>query len=234
MTPKSTDRTPVSVPNTPILEKIPLCQSTPRERSDAASHFNLRTENRKSELAATRGVVSPAIGRTLEDDRQIRSDKETPCVVCSSLTVTQTKTVKDFAAKYELRFAVRFDPKIITHVIVNTTGKENAAKSTLKYLQGVAHRKWIVSYKWVEDCVRKQKILDEEPYEATTFFDDIFPAPRNSRLRDRDLFEGFVFVCIGPYDNVTPAEYQVGSRLNFNAFRKTDAPHKSYGALLFI
>ncbi|XP_020285635.1 uncharacterized protein LOC109855601 [Pseudomyrmex gracilis] len=204
MTPKSTDRAPVSVPNTPVLEKIPLCQSTPRD-----GHLDVLTGNRRTELAATRGLVSPTIGRTPEDNRQIRSAKETtPCVVCSSLTVTQTKAVKDFAAEYKLRFADRFDPKIITHVIVNTTGKENAAKSTLKYLQGVAHRKWIVSYRWVEDCVRKQKILDEEPYEATTFCDGIFPAPRKSRLRETNLFEGFVFVCIGPYDNVTPAEYQ--------------------------
>lgn len=124
-------------------------------------------------------------------------------------------TVKIFVARYELGFATRFDPKTVTHVIVNTTGRENAARSTLKYLQGVAHRKWIVSYRWVEDCIKKQTILNAERYEATTFCDDIFPAPRNSRLREKDLFEGFVFVCIGPYDNVTPNEYKVGLLLNF-------------------
>ncbi|KMQ92803.1 breast cancer type 1 susceptibility protein [Lasius niger] len=97
----------------------------------------------------------------------------------------------------------------VTHVIVNTIGEKNAAKSTLKFLQGVAHRKWIVSYRWIGDCLEQRKLLDETSYEAMTYNDDIIDAgPRRSRLRKKDLFEGFTFCCVGPYLNVSPSQYQ--------------------------
>lgn len=132
--------------------------------------------------------------------------------VCSGLSSVQITIVKEFATKYNANYVDQFD-RNVTHVIV-TTDEQNAAKSTLKYLQGIAHRKWIVSYRWIEDCIKQQKLLDEVPYEATTQNDGINgPGPRNSRLREKDLFEGFTFLCVGPYDNVSPSQYQVSVRI---------------------
>jgi hypothetical protein len=116
----------------------------------------------------------------------------------------------ELATKYNANYVNQFN-RDVTHVIVNTNGERNVARSTLKYLQGIAHRKWIVSYRWVEDCLKEEKLLDEVPYEATTYNDDVIgiEGPRNSRLREKDLFEGFTFLCIRPYQNVSYSQYQV-------------------------
>lgn len=117
--------------------------------------------------------------------------------------------MRSFARKYDADYVNQFESGV-THVIVNTIGEKNAAKSTLKFLQGVAHRKWIVSYRWIGDCLEQRKLLDETSYEAMTYNDDIIDAgPRRSRLRKKDLFEGFTFCCVGPYLNVSPSQYQV-------------------------
>lgn len=151
--------------------------------------------------------------KTPENVRRL-PDKRNLCFVCSGLSMVQITTVKEFAAKYNTNYVNQFD-RDVTHVIVNTTGEQNAAKSTLKYLQGIAHRKWIVSYRWIEDCIKQQKLLDEVPYEATTHSDVGIngAGPRNSRLRDKGLFEGFTFLCVGPYDNVSLSQYQVSLQI---------------------
>ncbi|XP_011266389.2 breast cancer type 1 susceptibility protein homolog isoform X1 [Camponotus floridanus] len=130
------------------------------------------------------------------------------CFMCSGLTATRLAIVKEFATTYNINFVNQFESDI-THVIVNTIGEKNAAKSTLKFLQGIAHRKWIVSYKWIEDCIEQGKLLDETPYEAMTLSDGITDdGPQRSRLRKKDLFEGFTFWCVGPYLNVSPNQYE--------------------------
>ncbi|KYM97219.1 Breast cancer type 1 susceptibility protein like protein [Cyphomyrmex costatus] len=136
-------------------------------------------------------------------------DKRDLCFVCSGLSANEISTVKEFAAKHNASYVNQFDHNV-THVILKTVGELNIAKSTLKYVQGIAHGKWLVSYRWIEDCNMQQKLLDEVPYEATTQTDLIssVAGPRNSRLRDKDLFEGFTFLCIEPYDNVSQNQYE--------------------------
>lgn len=203
-----------SAANTPMnpFEMCPSAQSTPitahnsvMNRSDGGSKRIERIESGSILLA------KQVDAKTLENVRR-QPDERDLYFVCSSLSGVQIATVKEFAAKYNANYMDQFD-RNVTHVIVKTTGEQNAAKSTLKYLQGIAHRKWIVSYRWIEDCIKQQKLLDEVPYEATTQNDGINgPGPRNSRLREKGLFEGFTFLCIGPYDNVSLGQYQVSVR----------------------
>lgn len=217
-TPRSNASTPMS-----RLKMCPLYQSTPKvahapgtaiTRSDAA------TESKKPEPTASGSILT---SKQLENaDRQ--SDAQKLCFVCSGLTAVQIRHVKEFAERCNANYVLQFD-RSVTHVIVNTVDKENVTKSTLKYLQGIAHRKWIVSYRWIEDCDRESKLLDEEPYEATMNHDGT--GPRNSRLREKGLFEDFTFLCVGPYVNVTQSQYQVGvqfrseTRLIFSSRRRT-------------
>ena len=54
----------------------------------------------------------------------------------------------------------RFEPRV-THVIVHQDPKEGVAQITLKFLMGVAHRKWIVWFSWVEESLKAGKCLPE-------------------------------------------------------------------------
>lgn len=165
-------------------------------------------------ILTSRSSWKQADAKTLENVRR-QPDERNLCLVCSGLSANQIIIVKEFAAEYNANYVNQFN-RDVTHVIVKTTGEEqNTAKSTLKYLQGIAHRKWIVSYRWIEDCNKQQKLLDEVPYEATTQNDVGIngTGPRNSRLRDKGLFEGFTFLCVEPYDIVSLGQYQVSLRV---------------------
>nr|XP_012235144.1 PREDICTED: uncharacterized protein LOC105679600 isoform X1 [Linepithema humile] len=187
-----------------VYNMMPLCESTPKVARPAAIGQS------KQETILSGSILLPkqTDGKTSENVRQL-SDRQQLCFVCTSLSKVQVSLVTELAAKHGANYVNQFD-RNVTHVIVNTTGERNVARSTLKYLQGIAHRKWIVSYRWVEDCLEREKLLDEGPYEATTFNDGVIgvKGPRNSRLREKDLFEGFTFLCVKPYNNVSHSQYQ--------------------------
>ncbi|XP_072746139.1 uncharacterized protein [Anoplolepis gracilipes] len=195
---------PISKPHLSPAEQIPsISKKSTDSKSSTSTPVNLFC-----------GVLplyqSTPQSSTTNKPKNVReqSDKRKLCFICSGLTVTRLTNVKEFARKYNVDYVNQFESGV-THVIVNTVGEKNAAKSTLKFLQGIAHRKWIVSYRWIEDCIEQGKLLDEIPYEATTFTDgNIDDGPRRSRLRKKDLFEDFTFWCVGPYLNVSPNQYQ--------------------------
>ncbi|XP_012526884.2 uncharacterized protein LOC105831361 [Monomorium pharaonis] len=190
----------------------PSSQSTPKIPYNS-NRSDLFGECKKTEHIENDSVllVKPWLVDTkkVENIRRILDDKRDLRFVCTGLSTTQITTVKEFAAKYNASYVNQFD-RDVTHVIVRTTGEQNEAHSTLKYLQGIAHRKWVVSYRWIENCIKQNKLLDEVPYEATTVQNDGVngAGPRNSRLRDKGLFEGFTFMCVEPYNNVSLKQYQ--------------------------
>jgi len=204
------------------LEMCPLYQSTPKVAHVPATAMKYDSESKKTEPGISARQVNSA------DNTRLQPDRQKLCFVCSGLTAAQIRHVKEFAKGCDADYVNQFEPAV-THVIVNTIGKENATKSTLKYLQGIAHRKWIISYRWIDDCNRERKLLDEVPYEATAEYDNIYgTGPRNSRLREKGLFEGFVFMCIEPYINVTLNQYQVNTISFF--FRRNIARAKRRGS----
>jgi len=173
--------------------------------------FEMRDEDKKNERIRNDDILlAKQMNANMLENVHWQPDKRDLCFVCSGLSAKEIITVKEFAAKHNASYVNQFDHNV-THVIVKTIGEQNMANSTLKYLQGIAHRKWLVSYRWIEDCNMQQKLLDEIPYEATTHTDVVTngAGPRNSRLRDKDLFEGFTFLCIEPYDNVSLNQYEV-------------------------
>ena len=125
----------------------------------------------------------------------------------SGLEVAKVDQLKKLAktlpnAAYEAKFN-----KDVTHVVVKTDSN-NGANKTLKYLQGIVHRKWIVNYQWVVDSLKERRAVNEELYEVVDCR-TLEAGPRKSRLREKGLFEGFVFFCMGPYVNVSVEQYQV-------------------------
>jgi len=198
-----------------LFSICPSSQSTPiiAHNSTISNRSGIFGGSKRTERIESGSILlTKQDAKTLENVRRL-PDKRDLRFVCSGLSASQITIVKEFAAKNNASYANQFD-RDVTHVIVKTIGEQNAAKSTLKYLQGIAHRKWIVSYKWIEDCSRQQELLDELPYEATTQNDvgTNGAGPRNSRLRDKGLFEGFTFLCVEPYDNVSLEQYQVSLR----------------------
>ncbi|XP_032687329.1 uncharacterized protein LOC116851724 isoform X2 [Odontomachus brunneus] len=197
--------------NTP---KVTSSSITSGRRDDVSTTGNIKQlSKRRATAASADDEASSSTTKQTTNGNTSRNtcqqvDRGRLRFVCTGLAAIQIANVQRFARLHNAEYAKQFDPSV-THVIVNTIGAENAAKSTLKYLQGIAHCKWVVSYKWIEDCTSERQLLPESPYEATTQSAEINgPGPRNSRLSRKGLFEDFTFLCVGPYDNVSLSQYQ--------------------------
>ena len=90
----------------------------------------------------------------------------------------------------------------VTHIIVQLD-EENCAQRTRKFLYGVASGKWIVGVDWVHQCIRENRLIDEEPFEALDM--DGEDGPRRARQTSQriKLFADFEFCCQEPFTDVS-------------------------------
>ncbi|KAK2587527.1 hypothetical protein KPH14_003665 [Odynerus spinipes] len=220
---KATTTSTTTAPTNALLVKLktpidqnkirPLYHSTPKIIQAASNREKVPSskfeENGKalesSSSHAKEESVTQVKGKTTENANR-SCDKRQLCFVWSSLAVTQIESIKKLAALIGASCTQDFTP-LVTHVIVGTKEENNAATKTLKFLQGIAHKKFVVGFKWVADCLKEGRLLNEEPYEAVDCY--TFEAgPRKSRLRESDLFEKFAFLCIEPFRNITMTQWQ--------------------------
>lgn len=175
-------------------------QRTNNIEEDVVQIINNSQDNIVKSTNNVRGVEKNIVQRAQY------ANKQRFCFVCSGLTIHEIDLVKKLTQMLDGRYLAQFD-KDVTHVIVKAD-KNNGASNTLKYLQGIVHRKWIVSYQWVVDSVKERRLVNEEPYEVVDS-KTLEEGPRKSRCREKGLFEGFCFLCIEPYVNVSIEQYQV-------------------------
>ncbi|XP_076283573.1 uncharacterized protein LOC143210537 [Lasioglossum baleicum] len=183
----------------------PMYQSTPKVQAKADCMGVANTAEKRLKAASRSEPMNRPVNEVARISDQ-RLARQRLCFVCSGLTATEIKQVKRLASLVNAGYVNQFDPDV-THVIVKVNEETNGASKTLKYLQGIAHRKWIVGYQWVIGSLRENKLINEERYEVVDVR-SFEAGPRNSRLRQKDLFEGFAFLCIGPYENVSVEQYE--------------------------
>ncbi|KAM5272935.1 breast cancer type 1 susceptibility protein [Ctenodactylus gundi] len=82
---------------------------------------------------------------------------------------------------------------------------EFVCERTLKYFQGIAGGKWVVSYFWVTQSIKERRILDEHDFEVRG---DVVnggnhQGPKKARESpDRQIFRGLQICCYGPFTNM--------------------------------
>lgn len=183
--------------NTPGFKTIPpLYQSTPK-----TCQFN------SMKLVSSASKSSPNKKANVQSVQTAPSvSKQKYCFLSSGLSFAEINQLKKLAKTLpDAIYQTQFNENV-THMVVKTDNNNGASK-TLKYLQGIAHRKWVVSYQWVLDSLKEKRVLNEELYEAVDCI-TLEAGSRKSRLREKGLFEGFVFFCIGPYDHLSVEDYQ--------------------------
>lgn len=194
----------------------PLYQSTPKTCQSNSMKFVSRTSQLSNKEAREYTNVQNRSTNQIVKRNAVQSVRTAPSTsrqsyyfLSSGLSFVEVNQLKKLAktlpdATYQTQFN-----KNVTHMIVKTDNNNGASK-TLKYLQGIAHRKWIVSYQWVLDSLKERRAVNEELYEVVDCM-TLEAGPRKSRLREKDLFDGFVFLCIGPYAHLSVEEYQVST-----------------------
>nr|CAB3226138.1 breast cancer type 1 susceptibility protein homolog [Phallusia mammillata] len=116
--------------------------------------------------------------------------------------------VRKFAKRCRGSFHETFVLGKVTHVIVKTD--QLRCDRTLKFIQGIASKIWVVSYLWVVHSLKRKKILPEEEFEVigdNIDTDDVasLHAPRRSRLSTPDycLLKDYAVCCIPPFSLFT-------------------------------
>lgn len=107
--------------------------------------------------------------------------------------------MEEFARRHGAQLLPTYN-KSVTHVIVRIDEDKNAER-TLKFLYGVAARKWVVSIDWVLECQRQKRLIDEEPYEVLDM--DGENGPWKARNSTELLFHAFEFCCVEPFSDIT-------------------------------
>ncbi|CAF0787970.1 unnamed protein product [Rotaria sordida] len=71
-----------------------------------------------------------------------------------------------------------------THLITNDDKHSLRSPLSMKLIEAIAHHCFCVSYRWIIDCLKYDRIIDETPYEIEGDDTDVQPhgGPRRSRL----------------------------------------------------
>lgn len=124
-------------------------------------------------------------------------DKENMVLVCSGLSTGDRKTFDDFIQKFGIRQKPCVDNQV-THLVANVN-VQNCADRTLKFLQAITNRCWIVNLNWVRDCLRHGKLIKPDGFEVSDLNNE--PGPQRARLSEKNskLFGGFEISLSGTF-----------------------------------
>ncbi|XP_060795259.1 breast cancer type 1 susceptibility protein homolog isoform X2 [Neoarius graeffei] len=141
-----------------------------RVRSQQSCKSGRQVEGQRAvpEDATVEKKLNELRGETL-GERSLRNECRTESgggmeLVASGLSATEQGLVKKFARKMKAGVSNQVTPTT-THIIIKT-GEDMVCERTLKYFQGIAGRKWVVSFLWISECFKHGKLLAEAPYEV--------------------------------------------------------------------
>ncbi|CAG9766094.1 unnamed protein product [Ceutorhynchus assimilis] len=120
--------------------------------------------------------------------------KRKPCIMWSRIPSKDAGVFAQLENKKLVTTSKVFTPSV-THLVV----KDGRISShTAKTLHAMAAGIWVVRYEWAEDCLKMQKIVAEDSYEALDSSGE--PGPRRARLArgKKSLFKGFKFYLAMP------------------------------------
>ncbi|XP_063072755.1 uncharacterized protein LOC134463489 [Engraulis encrasicolus] len=127
-------------------------------------------------------------------------------LVLSGLQPSQQVLVKKFAKRMGGSVASQVSSRT-THIIINTD-EQLVCERTLKYFQGITHRKWVLSYLWVSECIKQDKIVNEEEFEVCgdVVSGQSHRGPQRARLTHQLLFNGVEVCLYGSFTGMTTGQ----------------------------
>ncbi|XP_037298227.1 putative leucine-rich repeat-containing protein DDB_G0290503 isoform X2 [Manduca sexta] len=117
------------------------------------------------------------------------------CIAGSCLTSSEITKLKNLCASLKWVYVDKYT-KDVTHLVVGVD-EDYKSQRSVKYMSALAAGKWIVSFEWVEKCLKAMRWVDEVKFEVLDSTGE--PGPKRSRIAKRKLFQGITFYCMPPF-----------------------------------
>ncbi|CAF3360348.1 unnamed protein product [Rotaria sp. Silwood1] len=114
-------------------------------------------------------------------------------LVCSSLTRQQTSQVELFCSRFSARLSNQID-ETTTHLIASEV-EQRVCCLTKKVFFAVAYHQYVIGYQWIEECLNKQCLLNEDSYEilGDASLSSEHNGMNRSRLIHQPIFQSYSY-----------------------------------------
>ncbi|XP_028674898.2 uncharacterized protein LOC114664794 isoform X1 [Erpetoichthys calabaricus] len=153
--------------------------------------------------AAVPGIPAPSVAKARLE------------IVTSGLNRNEMLMVHKFTRKARGTLAPEVTPQT-THVVIQTDA-ELVCQRTLKYFLGIAGRKWVVSFQWIEESFRRGRRLQESEFEVKG--DVVNGRDHGGPRRARTLADGalplraYEVSCFGQFSDMTTGQLELMAEL---------------------
>ena len=72
--------------------------------------------------------------------------------------------MKKFCSRFEIKSSNSID-EYTTHLITDEEGDTLVCPLSKKVIQAVARHMYIITYRWISECLEVNKIINEKPFE---------------------------------------------------------------------
>ncbi|XP_044268828.1 uncharacterized protein LOC123014008 [Tribolium madens] len=142
-----------------------------------------------------------------QESQESQKSQTKPCIACSRINRDQVIALSSMTNRKLASYSTCFSPKV-THLVVSVDERNCLKDHTIKFISAVAAGIWVVSFKWVEECLKKNAIVPEEPFEVLDVSG--IPGPRQARLtrQTNPLFKGYKIHAAAPFMSTTQKEVE--------------------------
>ncbi|RZC38514.1 BRCT domain containing protein [Asbolus verrucosus] len=130
-----------------------------------------------------------------------------PCIACSRVARDQVMAISALTNKKLASYSSSFSSKV-THLIVSVDGRNRIKDHTIKSVSAIAAGIWVLSYGWVRECLARNCLVPEEPYEVLDISGA--PGPKLARLnrRTNPLLKDFKVHVLPPFQSATKSDLE--------------------------
>ncbi|CAF1288676.1 unnamed protein product, partial [Didymodactylos carnosus] len=143
-------------------------------------------------------------------DLRKEEKKKMTVLACTSLNDQQKEKLHEFMQYFNCQSSLFID-ETTTHLITSEQDETLACPLTGKVIQAVARHLFVVSYRWIIECLKQERLVSEDDYEIRG--DLTFDKQHNGMNRSRTnstqlLLENYAFLLkcsgYGPFDDNRP------------------------------
>ncbi|XP_031342769.1 uncharacterized protein LOC116170478 isoform X2 [Photinus pyralis] len=188
---QNASRLPLNIIETPSKQRVvSLVTSTPKRKQKSILNYVKQDDTHKENIISQPDLIN-----------------KKPNVCYTRLSMNEMMHVNSLAKRKLITVSNTYGTSV-THMIVSVDKRNCLEHHTMKYMLAVAAGIWVLSLKWIEECLKQNEIVPEEAYEVLDVTGT--DGPHRSRLtRSRaPLLERYKIYAAPPFRSATKMEVE--------------------------